>query len=1007
MVKDTLREIKNKWFQFLAIIIITCLGVGFFIGIQVSGYDMRITLDQYSIDTTMPNMVLQSTIGIDDEMIESIITKTNSEVVGVHQGDALVISKDAISQSVLTFYDFSDTEKDVTLVQGNLPTKPQEVLLDSELMNYYEIGDTLTIEANDYLKEQTITVVGFGKSILYLNLERGSSQLGSGRVEGYGYVYDLQVEGDLYSAVRVYDTDIKTIEEIIDTNQNVWIEERFDRLIAPEIKKLEDAQKEINDGYEKIEEAKVELEKGYRDLQNGQNEIDSNRILLHNEYINGLNELDSASKKLENAQESTKNALTKTNGGIPLEGSLQEQLDSISTNLSEKSKETKKLFEQQQAQINLVEDEETKAELQNQLDAQIVIFEQQIAEGTQGILSIQEAITSIENGFNNIEQAQTNLETQIQQATKELDNAQAEIDQGYVDLVAAEDEITQSTMDLKDAQKKVDKGYREIEKASRGEIITLNRKDFSIGYQEFYDDSVRIEGIGQVFPLIFFGVAILVTLSTVTRMVDESRSQIGIYKALGYSWLQASTKFIGFTLISWLIGSLLGMLIGFIFIPDIIYDAYRLMYQTPERLGGFVWSYAWLPLLVSFLSSVGIALFKSYTTSRDNAANLMRPPVPKSGQRLFLEKITFIWTKLTFLYKVSLRNLMRNKVRMLMTIVGIGGCTGLLIVGFGLSHSINGVIDKQFGELSNYDAMVVYDGDLEIVDGISEGYSMYVERISTPITSDVSLYAVEDFVSFEEYIHLQNRITKEKLLIEDNAVVATEKLAELNNWSVGDIIILNIDNKPYEFLLTNITEHYLAHYIYIDTDLFQEVTQKSVNNNMRLFKTNSDTDQLFSDLLKQEDVLQVTDIQERMDVQQEALGSFDIVVWIITIAAFSLELIVLMNLITMNMSERYKELATLKVLGFYPKELASYLLRENIILTLISVILGCVFGYYLHQYVILSAEIDMIMFNRELLFTNYLLAAGLTMTLSILINIVMARRANNVNMSEALKTFDE
>ena len=482
---------------------------------------------------------------------------------------------------------------------------------------------------------------------------------------------------------------------------------------------------------------------------------------------------------------------------------------------------------------------------------------------------------------------------------------------------------------------------------------------------------------------------------------------MGVYKALGYSSIRTSMKYVMFTFLTWFIGSSLGLYFGFDFIPRIIYDAYRIMYQTPDMVGGLVITYAVFPLVISFVTSVGVTFVKAMLAATEKTANLMRPVAPKSGQRILLERINFIWKRLTFLYKVSFRNLFRNKTRFLMTLLGIGGTTGLLIVGFGIKHSIYSIVDKQFDDIIQYDGLVFFEDDDFYLDGFSSYTNLYVE--SNKVKGfEYSIYAGENLREMNDYISLRDRKSKQDLEIEHNDVILTEKLAKLLDLKVGDMFEIYLNDLPITLQVDGITENYANHYIYTSISKLEDVSKLSLEPNMMLFKTElENTDRLASQILESDDVLAVQFLDEIAATYQEMMKSFDIVIVVVVGAALALEILVLTNLISMNMSERTKELATLKVLGFYKQELASYILRENIILTLLSTLFGFVFGKLLHYFVIAQAEIDMVRFNYELQFSSYLYSFLLTLGLSILINYIMSRRANDVNMSEALKSFDE
>ncbi|MEG0328042.1 MAG: FtsX-like permease family protein [Erysipelothrix sp.] len=1022
MVKDILREIKAKWLQFVAILLITCLGVGFFVGIRVTGYDMRKTADLYMETHDVLNMEFRHTLGIDDVMIESLSNIVDGKAVGVNDTDSFV--KSDSFDGVMKLIEYTKlTSQDITLIEGELPKQSHELVADHILKDQRGLkpGDTVEIKDNDVFEPESYKVVGFVESSRYMNLERGNSQIGSGNILGFLYINEPTAKHDIYTSARFYlnegadvDAEIKKVK----AQEDVLTQARYERAIAPELEKLKDAEAELKTARD---EAEIQ-------------------------FADARKQLDDGKAKLDGLYTTIDDGIYKMAQGLDMElaaGSFEKQIGDVLRVSQEKQKTVQTELDKQRsdlikkqtgveaglAQIKVQKDDllvkyevlEQKIESTDptspeypQLVAQFEMVKAGLAEIEKNEQPLLEAQKEIENGLTQIDAKQTEIDTlfgEIRTNSAVLLDVSKKYDEGLATYNQQEatyqTEHTHTFSKIDEAQQIIDDGYKEIEENRTGKAFVLGREDVLIGYREFYDDSDRIEAIGQVFPLIFFGVAILVTLSTVSRMVDESRMQIGVYKALGYSWFKTSLKFVGFAFIAWFLGSILGIALGFYFIPTLIYDAYRIMYLTPELETGIILSYAWLPLLVSFLSSVGIAMGRSMKVSRETTANLLRPPLPKSGQRIFLERITFLWERMSFLYKVSMRNLFRNKTRFLMTVIGIGGCCGLLITGFGLRHSIYSIIDKHFDQVINYDGMITYNGSVDLSKVELDGSIEIMSEGITVGTRDAQMFVADDLKNLNQFINFKDRKSHDDIVVDNSGVIISEKLAILEDLNVGDMFTFEILDREYQVPITGIVENYVMHYAYMSDDTYQRVTGNEVKDNVILFQTDAASDSFKTTLLEQSDVFSVSFLKEMRDSYQDAMGNFDIVIYVVVGAAFALELIVLLNLISMNLSERQKELATLKVLGFYPKELAQYILRENIVLTVLSLFFGVFFGYYLHKFVILQAEIDAVMFNRELLWTSVGASIALTFIISIIINLLMARRTNHVNMSEALKTFDD
>lgn len=954
MVKDILREIKGRKLQFLAILLITTLGVGFFIGIRVTGHDMRITADAYMDSADVLDLQIMNSYGIDEKMkndLDDVLNSTGNDTYSSN-----VYATAHTFDGVLNLFELNtSTENDITIEEGRLPTQKGEVFLDLQMQEVFDLqlNDTIEIKSNEVFEKTSLNIVGFGKSSLYLNRARGHTNLGSGVVDGYAYAYDLDKKIDTVTSLRYTfedDVDVSKQIKVLESEQEAILQARFDRLIEPKKKELEEAEQALSD-------AKSEFEL---------------------EVSNQRNQIAASEAELEGAKIQLHAALDELTFGIPTNGTLDERLDVLSRGFEAVKELSENSINDLRDRINTVESEIVKEELQRQLDKQVAELNTMVEQFESGKAQVAAGIAQYNEGISQLEAGKLALEDGIALANSEFETAEQEIENGK----------------------------KEIENADIGTLFIFEREDAIIGYTDFYNDSERIEAIGTIFPLIFFGVAILITLSTMTQMVDESRMQLGVYKALGFTSLQASFKYVGFAFIAWFIGMIFGSIIGFYTIPNLIYNAYRIMYETPDLISNVVFSYLWLPLLVSFIASVGVAFYKSIKVSRETAANLLRPPLPKSGQRILLERMPWLWNKFSFLYKVSFRNLFRNKTRFFMTIIGIAGCSGLLITGFGIDHSINSILDIQFNEIFNYDGIITYTNSDHLDETLYDDYiDIYSDNVNVDNTS-VSLYVSDDMEKMSQFFTFNNALSDEPVEIDEDFVVITEKLAEQNDVTVGDTLSVTYDNKKYDLTISAVVRNHASHYLIIDESLFKETVNESVKHNVRFFKGDHVDNDVIKKILEDENILNVTLSHAMEDTFKEQMGNFDVIIYVIVGAAFLLELIVLTNLISMNISERKKELATLKVLGFYPKELSTYILRENIILTVIALFVGAAFGVFLHKFVVLTAEIDMVMFNRVLNTSSIIISTILTLVLSLLINLVMSKRADKVDMNEALKTFD-
>lgn len=546
-------------------------------------------------------------------------------------------------------------------------------------------------------------------------------------------------------------------------------------------------------------------------------------------------------------------------------------------------------------------------------------------------------------------------------------------------------------------------------------------------YTGFGDNADRIRAIAKVFPILFFIVAALISLTTMTRMVEEQRTQIGTLKALGYGKLSIAGKYLNYALLATVGGSIFGVLFGEKVFPYIIVTAYKIMYtHVPDVVIPYNWEYGIMAAGAAILCTGLATLLACYKELASQPAVLMRPPAPKQGKRVFLERIPFIWKHLSFIWKSTIRNLIRYKKRFFMTVFGIGGCMALMIVGFGLRDSIFAIGKLQYGELQLYDGMVILNTDAEEEDrkepakylssekevsDIMEGYSKRVTISKGKEEQEVYLSVPSDLEKNKEFQVFRNRITKKEFELEKNSVILTEKAAQLLDVEKGDKIVLeDKDEKQAELQVTDICENYMEHYLYISPETYREIYGEDMEPNTVYFKMKNFNEkgvkEIGENILDKRGALNVTytyNIQGQLD---DMLESLDIVIVVLIISAGLLAFVVLYNLNNINITERKRELATIKVLGFYDKEVSAYVLRENILLTIIGVVVGIALGSILHRFVIVTVEIDSVMFTRIIENISFVLSAALTCMFSFLVNAVMYFKLKKIDMVESLKSVE-
>jgi len=624
-------------------------------------------------------------------------------------------------------------------------------------------------------------------------------------------------------------------------------------------------------------------------------------------------------------------------------------------------------------------------------------------------------------GKQDLEQARVDGRQELDDALRELNDGEAEYADGlqeYNDGKAeADEEISEAEEKLRDAQ-------RELDEVEECKWYVLGR-DANAGIEGYAQDAERVGNLANVFPVIFFLVAGLACLTTMTRMVEEQRTQIGSLKAMGFSRFAISKKYIGYAFWASLVGGVLGLLVGCTLIPAVIANAFNIMYNIPTLEFKLQPAVCCLSVLAAVACTTGAALWASLSTLMATPATLMRPKSPKAGKRVFLERITPLWRRLSFTWKVTMRNLFRYKRRFWMTVIGIGGCTALIVTGFGLHESIFDILDKQFDEISLYDASVgldskAGDGELDAVFSYLDSSSSLerwmpscqeaVEASAGGPVRNATLFAVDDLEGFGQFIDLRHRKDGGAVSLPEDGAVITEKLSELLGIGVGDTVTLDKDGRV-EARVADIAENYVSHYVYMTDSYYETLFGEPAEYNtvMLSYAGGSgveESDRVSQDLMGMDAVASYSYIATIRDTFTDSMNAINYAVVIIIAAAAALAFVVLYNLTNINITERTRELATLKVLGFYDGETTMYVYRENIFLTLFGIILGTVMGRFLHAWMVLTVEVDLVMFGRTAPPYAYVLAAALTVVFSVAVNIAAHFKLKKVDMVESLKTVE-
>ena len=590
----------------------------------------------------------------------------------------------------------------------------------------------------------------------------------------------------------------------------------------------------------------------------------------------------------------------------------------------------------------------------------------------------------------------------------------------------ADKKLAEAEKKLKDGEKELKKTEKKLNSMSKSVWYVRNRDD-NPGYDTFTQNADRLDAVASVFPLFFLLVAILVCVTTMTRLIEEKRTEIATFKALGYGNASIIAKFVIYSLIAGVTGSVIGTAIGVATLPFIIYNAYKIMYYIGDITLVLNVPIILMGILAAILCTTAVSIIVCAKSLRLKPAQAMRPKAPKPGKRILLERITPLWKHMSFTAKLTARNLFRYKARLCMTVIGVAGCTTLIVAAFGLLNSFDPLTEVQFGEVFHYDAVVVpKDGGIEkqldyLVkkaekdEDVKRAMLCMQEEItidahgkhySAPLTINV----FSDTAHFDEIVHLQERESKNPLTLDDSGVMINEKYAATNKLKVGDTVKIKGKIGTAEAKIAGIYEQYINNYLYMTPKLYHELFKKQPVYNMlcvSLDEAKGDrADNFSSQMLSDNRIVAVTFMAEKITEFKNMLNSLNMVVLVMIVCAAALAFVVLYNLTNINIAERVREIATFKVLGFYNRETSSFIYKENIILTLMGIAVGLGLGILLTGFIVRTVEIDNVMFGREIYFTSYLYAAGLTMLFSLLVNGVMSFKIKAVNMVESLKSVE-
>lgn len=1062
MKRNTFREIKKSFGRYFAILAIIALGVAFFSGLKITQSVMVHSADVYLKDLQFYDYRLVSTLGFTEENVEALAEK---EDVRAAEGaiSAEVLYKDAgENERVIKMHSITEKVNKLKLVAGEMPQSADECVVDSVLFSEDAIGSKLVLSENnttddlDKFAYKEYTITGLVQSPCYIQFERGNTSIGNGRISGFAYIlkdgfavdYDTEIyikfdeDYDIYSdeydsymdakeadweaytkeqADIRYEKIVKDAQDELDEKKEELEEKRAEAEAELESAKqqLTDGETEISDGKNQIASAKTELSAKASELQSGKDALSSKAAELESasqqisgqesalaakkaEYEQGLNAYLAAKQQVTDQRNSLEAAKAQLMENTP---GYEEMLAQIEAGLTEVAGA--------EAELNAKNAElEAAAGQLSSTESQLAAAKQQIEDGKNALAAAEAELTDGENQL-------AAAKEQIEEKEDQLEAAETELADGLLQYQEKQSEFDEQMQDaddqIADAQSKID----EIEKP---ETYVLDRNT-NVGYVCLKNDSGVVKGIANVFPVFFFLVAALICMTTMNRMVEEQRTQIGVLKALGFSEGKIMGKYLFYSGSAAISGTLIGYVLGIHFFPLVIITAYGIVY----KMGG-IYYVSDLPLVlvsltVAVLCSVGTTWLSCHKELKEVSADLMRPKAPKAGKRVFLEHVPFIWKRLKFLQKVSVRNIVRYKKRFFMMVIGISGCTALLVMGFGVRDSVVAVADQQYEEIQLYDIGVTLkagkmpgEADLKSLDSALEkenAAGMYamektIDLVTDKGTKSIHMVAVENPDEVGDFISLHTKKQEPIAYPKEGEAVLSKKVAETYAVKKGDTILLrDSDNNEMHLKVTGICENHIYNYVYIAPESYEKQIGDVVFKNVYVrLPDASDIHEVSAVLMKADGVTAVTVNSDMLSRISQMMSCMNYIVIIIIICAGALAFIVLYNLNNINITERVREIATIKVLGFYPKETASYVFRENMVLTAIGCGLGLILGKWFHRFVMGEIQIDMVSFNVQINAVSYLFSVLLTMGFAWIVNCMMTGKLERINMAESLKSID-
>ena len=1094
ILKLTKREIKSSLGRYLAIFAIIALGAGLFVGLRLSRPDFLETYNNYTQRTQFYDFRLVSTLGLTDDDLAAVKELSGVTLAEGAVGADFLFNTPEEDNLIMMAQSIPEKINLIELKSGRMPEKADECLADPELYSEDDIGSTVKLSEDnstqtfDTFAYDEYTIVGLAESVLYINMERGSSTLGNGSVKGYIYILPDGFSTDYYTDIYlridsegyVYSDEYEaSCAQYVDELEKFMAERaelRRDGIIAEAMTQLDDAKAQYEEGKAQYDAAKAEYDSGYAayvqkkssteaELEQARKQIEEAESMLVDSSVLDQKqaELDAARAELDKGQAEYESGLrqfkikeTLTYGTVYEQISYYEKrISQKQSDLSEQTAELESLNTQlAEAQAN---GERLKARLiqtkimtvNNRisiLNGEIALCSERLETHRQRLAAadaelepyrrqLEDAKAQLDSGYAQIAEGQAQIDqareminsggAQLEEAKKQYEQGKAEAERGFAE---AEKQLSAGKAQLDSAKAELDKGAAELDKAEK-QIKNINHadtyvldRDTNAGYVCFESDTNVVQSVAAVFPVFFFLVAALVCLTTMTRMIDDQRTQIGILKALGYSSGAVMGKYMLYSGSASVLGCIFGIAAGSFAFPAIVWFGYGLIYN----MSGLVFTMDWPLALGITAANLAVTLLVTWYCCarelRSVPAELIRPKAPEAGKRILLERIKMVWSDMSFMQKVSARNIMRYKKRIFMMLLGIGGCTALVLTALGLNDTIQNVVTRQYDDiiLYDYELTMAYDmnGDEQEIffrdagDNVKDAIFLYrgLAEVDGGDAVKTATLTVTDGKQLYKFIDLSYNGAPIDYPGKNEAAINYNLARQLGGVEVGDEIKLTTAEKEeLTVTVSALFDNYVDSFVFISPETCSEQLGEVPEYKSALVNAPAGEDVSACAAAIANNVDGVRGVSLSVDTKARMSSMMDgllVVVAAIILCAGLLAFIVLYNLTNINISERIREIATIKVLGFYPKEAAQYVFRENLILTGAGAVFGLGLGVALHAFVMNAIKVDMMYFKPHISFLSFAVSIAITFVFAAIVNAIMRRRIDNIDMAGALKSIE-